>query len=209
MEPRLRLSKIRREYCNNVCILYTSVSLSLIVFLTQFCSQMTYYDLENSSRTSFMPSLLHFQTWSRDPRNPVVMNYAWSTVGYPTLFISQSNDTKGCSNETFRANLTEYLDTQAYGSLYIAGSESDAAVAMVFRRLIEFNGGKKAKAVGIFNTSEAAVNSSQYRSVYLNDESIEWYYDPRHRSITGIGGQLFGSIVFNVSQSKLIIIFCE
>ena len=192
-----------------MCVYYTSVSLSLIVFLTQFCSQMTYYDLENSSRTSFMPSLLHFQTWSRDPRNPVVMNYAWSTVGYPTLFISQSNNTKSCSNETFQANLTEYLDTQAYGSLYIAGSESDAAVAMVFRRLIEFNGGKKAKAAGIFNTSEAAVNSSQYRSVYLNDESIEWYYDPRHRSITGIGGQLFGSIVFNVSHSKLIIIFCE
>ena len=179
-----------------MCVYYTSVSLSLIVFLTQFCSQMTYYDLENSSRTSFMPSLLHFQTWSRDPRNPVVMNYAWSTVGYPTLFISQSNNTKSCSNETFQANLTEYLDTQAYGSLYIAGSESDAAVAMVFRRLIEFNGGKKAKAAGIFNTSEAAVNSSQY-------------YDPRHRSITGIGGQLFGSIVFNVSHSKLIIIFCE
>ena len=128
------------------------------------------------------------------------MNYAWSTVGYPTLFISQSNGTRNCSKETFRVNnLTQYLDSQAFGSVYVTGSESDAAVAIVFRRLIQFSGGKKAKAAGAFDPSLAADNSTQYSSVDLDNEMIQWYYDPRHRSITGVGGQLFGSLILNVS----------
>ena len=151
-----------------------------------------------------MPPLLHFQTWSRDPHDPVVMNYAWSTVGYPTLFISQSFKSNNCTNETFRANLTEFLHTQDFGSVYVAGSEGDAAVAIVFRRLIEFDGGNKANAKNTFNSSDAAnATSSKYHSVYLNDSSINWWYDPANRLIAGSKGQVFGSLVFSVSSSQI------
>lgn len=148
-----------------------------------------------------MPPILHFQTWSRDPHDPLVMNYAWSTVGYPTLFISQSFGAKNCTNQAFHANMTEYEDSQSYGSVYVAGSESDSAVAIVFRRIIEFDGGKKSRASGAFNSSEAANDSStEYYSTYLDDSSMKWYYDPEDRKITG-KSDTFKSLIFSVSHS--------
>ena len=150
-----------------------------------------------------MPPVLHFQTWSRDPHNPVVMNYAWSTVGFPTLFISQSNGSNNCSRETLRiTNLTEYVDSQTFGSVFVAGSHGDAAVAMVFRRLIEFDGGKKAKADDTFDSSKAAENSSLYHNVYLDNDAIDWWFDPARKSIIGKGGDLFGSLIFNASLHR-------
>ena len=158
-----------------------------------------------------MPAVLHFQTWSRDPRNPVVMNYAWSTVGYPTLFISQSYNHSNCTNKTLQMlNSTAFIDSQSFGSVYVSGSGSGgSSVAMVFRRLIVFDGGKKAKAENGFNSSEAAGNSSQYHSVYLSDDTIDWWYNPAHKSIIGRGRHLFGTVTFNVSLTfKKLFYFC-
>lgn len=155
---------------------------------------MTPDDIRNNTPASLMPSVLHFQTWSRDPQNPVVMNYAWSTVGYPTLFLSQSQGENGCTNKSFYTNLEEFLANQTYGSVHVAGSDSDAAVAIVFRRIIGFDGGKKAKASSIFNPSDTS-----YDSVCLDNDTIQWYYDPNRRSITGVGGHLFGSLTLSVS----------
>jgi hypothetical protein len=137
-----------------------------------------------------MPPVLHFQTWPRSPGDHVTMNYAWSTVGFPTLFISQSLS-RNCTNESFRmTNENEYMDSQAFGSVHIAGSDSNASVAIVFRRLIEFEGNKKWD----FNSSET-LNETLYHSLYLN-ESIDWWYDPGARSIVGRADGLFERLTF-------------
>ena len=149
-----------------------------------------------------MPSVIYFQTSSRDPHDHVQMNYAWSTVGFPTLFLAQSFDSGSvnCTKNLKILNETEFLNSQAYGSLNIAGAGSNASLAIVFRRLIVFDGGGSAKAANGFNASAtvAPQNGSRiYYSVYLND-SIEWFYSINGRYIMG-KSKNFSSLTFKVS----------
>lgn len=131
-----------------------------------------------------MPSILHFQTRSS---SSVRTNYAWSTVGFPTLFLSQNFDEENCSDVC----LTEdFIQSQEYGSVYIPGADSNISMAVVFRRLILYDGGGSFKAASGFNASmtipdPANENVTQYpRNVYLN-ESIMWQYYPEDRRIVG------------------------
>jgi hypothetical protein len=139
------------------------------------------------------------------------MNYAWSTVGFPALFLSQSFDSRNCSTGSFEVQSeSEYVNSQAYGSLNIAGAGSDASLAIVFRRLIQFDGGKHFKAKDGFDPS-ALGNATAYQSVYLND-SIKWSYDPDDRvingtSTNGTSTKRFNSLLFKVSVYEVYGIF--
>lgn len=144
-----------------------------------------------------MPPILYFQTSTRDQTHPVRLNYAWSTVGFPTLFVSQSFDNRTCQSGSFSVDVTEYEKHQQYGSVDIAGSGSVFSLAIVFRRLIRFDGGSKNEASDVFDPSQAG--DETYESVYLND-SIEWTYDEDKRRINGTSPGQFGSLLFSVSS---------
>ena len=150
-----------------------------------------------------MPSVLYFQTAKHSPNTsaPTVrMHYAWSGVGYPTLFLSQTNDSRDCNDSFHIVNDAAFLDSQSFGSVNITGAGTTNSLAIVFRRLIEYNGGNHYKASNGFNTSMAASDvSDQYRSVYLND-SMEWLYYPDGKTIVGnsLDGS-FGTLRFRVS----------
>ena len=142
-----------------------------------------------------MPSIIYYQTSTRDA---VHMNFAWSAVGFPTLFVSRSfgSESRNCSS--FKINETGFLDSQAHGSVNIAGAWSNDSLAIVFRRLIMFDGGKSAKASSGFNSSATLTrNETVYKSVYLN-HSIEWSYSPRERYIVGRSSN-FSTLTFKVS----------
>lgn len=145
-----------------------------------------------------MPSLLHFQTYSTT--SPVRMNYAWSTVGFPTLFLSQNFDAKDCSDVSI--NKKEFINYQTYGSVDIPGADSNVSIAVVFHRLIQYDGGGRFKAANGFNPSMSIPdqNVTQYRSVYLN-ESIEWEYRPEDQAIVGTSSDV-GTLTFKVCFLK-------
>ena len=179
---------------------------SLCVFCVQVCSEESQYDLGSGSGNvsgsgsgsgpDLMPPVLYFQTSTRSTTRPVRMNYAWSTVGFPTLFLSQSFGARNCSKSSFSVNASDYERSQKYGSVRVAGAGSEASLAIVFRRLIRFDGGCNHKAANAFNSSRAA---EVYESVYLN-ESIEWSYDGDKKQIVGTSlSSHFQSLTFNVS----------
>lgn len=101
------------------------------------------------------------------------MHYAWSMTGYPTLFMSRSNDTTDC-NKSISYNSTEYSSTQAFGSVKIAGATEDVfSFALVFTRIIEFEV-KHEKAAGAFDPNLAFTNSSDYCSYWLNNSPFSF-----------------------------------
>lgn len=148
-----------------------------------------------------MPLLLHFQTSSS---RSVRTNYAWSTVGFPTLFLSQTFDSRSCKNVSL--NEEDFIKSQEYGSVDIPGADSNMSIAVVFRRIILYDGGNSFRAANGFNASmtipdPANENVTQYpRSVYLN-ESIMWQYYPEDRRIVGTFADL-RSLAFKVRFLK-------
>lgn len=89
----------------------------------------------------------------------------------------------------------------------IPGADSNMSMAVVFRRLILYDGGESFMAAGGFNASmtipvPANENVTQYpRSVYLN-ESIMWQYYPDDRRIVGTFSDL-KALTFKVQFSEM------
>ena len=133
-----------------------------------------------------IPAVVYFQTATRG-NDTVRMNYAWSSVGFPTLFLSQSFDSLNCSN-SFNISESDYITSQSFHSVNISGAGTNNSLAIVFRRLIEYNGGKHYKASNGFDPSAAANFSTAfnttYSSTYLN-ESMEWSYNRDSRTFVG------------------------
>lgn len=148
-----------------------------------------------------MPLLLHFQTRGS---SSVRTNYAWSTVGFPTLFLSQTFDSRSCKDVSL--NEEDFIKSQEYGSVDIPGADSNMSMAVVFRRIILYDGGNSFKAANGFNASMTIPdpvneNVTRYpRSVYLN-ESIMWQYYPKDRRIVGTFADL-RSLAFKVRFLK-------
>ena len=146
-----------------------------------------------------IPAIVYFQTATRG-NNTVRMNYAWSPVGFPTLFLSQSFDSLNCSN-SFNVSESDYIMSQSFKSVNISGAGTNHSLAIVFHRLIEYNGGAKHyKASDGFDPSKAADFSynTTYRSTFLN-ESMEWQYYPEHRSFVGRSSTV--SLTIKVGES--------
>lgn len=98
--------------------------------------------------------------------------YAWSTVGYPTLFISQDLTKCDCK---YSLNETEYLKNKSSG-VKINGTGSYFSLAIVFTRLIEFHvDSKKPKSYTAFNVTDAC--DDQYDSMNLSNGTLDWMFD--------------------------------
>ncbi len=118
--------------------------------------------------------------------------YAWSTVGYPTLFISQDMTKCDCK---YSINEREYQENQTSGVM-INGTGSYFSLAIVFTGLIEFQvDTKKAPSYTAFNVTKAC--EDQYDAMDISNDTLEW-------SLVG-GDTLVGNDVDNTSRFSLAI----
>lgn len=101
--------------------------------------------------------------------------YAWSTVGYPTLFISQDNSSCECN---YHINTDEYTANQTLGSVSITGTDSYFSLAIVFTRLIEFLvSSKQAESYSKFNVTEVCSeldNPYNINPMELTSKDLNW-----------------------------------
>ena len=108
--------------------------------------------------------------------NSACTRYAWSTVGYPTLFISQDRTKCDCK---YSINESEYVENLSPGSVKINGTDSYFSLAVSFTRLIEFQvDAKQAKSNTDFNTTKACDSLGEdvdlYNPLDLSDETLDW-----------------------------------
>ena len=101
--------------------------------------------------------------------------YAWSTIGFPTLFISQ--DSSSCECE-YDIDIDEYTTNQTSGSVNITGTKSYFSLAIVFTRLIEFVvSSKNAESYSKFNATEVCSeldNPYDINPMELTGEDLNW-----------------------------------
>lgn len=119
------------------------------------------------------------------------MHYVWATkghnnTGYPTLFVSQTNNSEACSLDCSKFLNDSSLTVDIPGAV-----ESYFSIGIVFTRLIEFEvNSKTAEAIDGFNYTLGCscgmenedLNCDYYRSLYLNDIGIQWDYDSDSRA---------------------------
>lgn len=117
-----------------------------------------------------VPDVLYYRT--TPPNGSEGMQYAWSTVGAPTLFFSHGPVPPYCNSSVLSINSEEYREDQAYHSVNISGTDGAFAMAVVLNRLIEFNVTKRFKSADGFDPAKAFNDSSGYSSYYLNDTSL-------------------------------------
>ena len=121
--------------------------------------------------------LLHYAERC-NPKVTGCMRYAWSTIGYPTLFIS--HDRSSCKCEcNYDIDESAYTANQTHGSINITGTDSYFSLAIVFTRLIEFQvDPKKAKSFSVFNATSACDSETEsvegLKSVKLSSEELVW-----------------------------------
>lgn len=121
-----------------------------------------------------------------------VLHYAWSTVGYPTIFISRSpysnnsNDVNNCLSHFHVHNYTEFRDNQEPGSVSINGTSTNFSFALIFKSLVEFKvSTRKLQGARAFNPN-LAHNCSEnpgldgcYYVYQLHSSNLDWSsYDP-------------------------------
>ena len=101
--------------------------------------------------------------------------YAWSTVGHPTLFISQDNSSCECKYDIDHDN---YMANQTPGSVNVTGTNSYFSLAIVFTRLIEFLvSSKKAESYSKFNVTEVCSeldNPYNINPMNLTSKDLNW-----------------------------------
>ena len=115
-----------------------------------------------------------------------VLHYAWSTVGYPTVFISRSlKDTVNVNNclSSFKVNnYQKFMSDQESGSVSIDGVSNYFSFALIFKTLVEFPvNPKKLPAVKAFNP-DLAKNCSMdpnatedcYHVYHLDNSNLNW-----------------------------------
>lgn len=115
-----------------------------------------------------------------------VLHYAWSTVGYPTIFISRSPrdavDLNSC-NSSFKVNdYQQFMSDQGAGSVSIDGVSSNFSFALIFKSLIEFKvSTRKLPAVKAFNpdlVQNCSIDPNATKDCYhvydLNSTNLNW-----------------------------------
>ncbi len=127
------------------------------------------------------------------------MHIAWSTVGHPTMYISHtSNVSINCScNDSFY-NGSAYTEHQTKGSVNISGMDSDFSLAIIFKRLVEYNGTKNGFTRKTFdpslvcNDSEIFDNSSLSEIDFKDCDEEAWSFHPKNATFT-LNGSLCDS----------------
>ena len=147
----------------NVLLVLYSLPVIYIVFI-QTCRLL--YNGGNDS----VPDILYYRT--TPPNGSESMQYAWSTVGAPTLFFSHGPVPPYCNSSLLSVNSDEFREDQAYHSVNISGTDGGFGMAVVLHRLIEFNVTKRFKSAEGFDPAQAFNDSSTYSSYYFNDTSM-------------------------------------
>lgn len=100
------------------------------------------------------------------------LHYAWSTVGYPTLFISRSGvvNTSNCNSAIHVTDYSEFKNHQSPGSVKIDGAINNFSFALVFKTIIDFPvDKKKLPSTGAFKPFK-----NNYTFYDLSDEALQW-----------------------------------
>ena len=115
------------------------------------------------------------------------MHYAWSTLSYPTLLVSQTSGSE-CNCSGLHYNETEFVDGQLAGSVGVPGSNGGSVVALIFTRLVEFSVDRNnADASNVFNATEADnLQSYNYSSTSLDSSNLTWSYFPANNTFRGV-----------------------
>lgn len=112
-----------------------------------------------------------------------VLHYAWSAVGYPTVFISRSETTnrKKCLSNFHVNDYTGFISDQEPQSISIDNATTGFSFALIFKTLVEFKvSTKKLQGAGAFDAT-IAHNCSQdprpdcpYYVYHLNNANLNW-----------------------------------
>ena len=116
-----------------------------------------------------------------------VLHYAWSTVGYPTVFISRSPghhkyNVNNCVSSFRVNNYQKFMSDQEPGSVSIDGVSSNFSFALIFKNLVEFKvNPKKLPAVKAFDPDLARncsldpnATKDCYHVYHLNNPNLNW-----------------------------------
>ena len=127
----------------------------------------------NVTKTDEDGVILYYVERSNPKAPHTCTRYAWSTVGYPTLFISQDNSSCECE---YDLNKEEYTNSSKPGpphSVNITGK--NFSLAIVFMRLIEFTvDTKKANSYTVFNVTKYCDTSNIMSKVEFNSSELMW-----------------------------------
>lgn len=120
-----------------------------------------------------------------------VLHYAWSTTGYPSLFISRSprnnnaNTSGSCLSNFHVINYESFIATQQPGSVSIDGTSTNFSFALIFKSLVEFKvSSKKLQGAEAFDPAIAhncSVSPKEgcYNVYHLNNTDLIWSsYNP-------------------------------
>jgi len=143
------------------------------------------------------------------------LHYVWSTVGYPTLFISRSAfvNSSDCTSSIHVNDYSEFKNHQSPGSVSIDGAKSNFSFALVFKSIIDFQvDSKKLPTTSAFNP-----NQNYYTSVDLSDLSWSPYsfhdgtigMDVTNMSVTLLVSVLHADMTYHVlirSHHELMIV---
>lgn len=130
-------------------------------------------------------TLLYYETSAQNSSS--CMHYAWSTLSYPTLLVSQTSGSE-CNCSGLHYNETEFVDGQLAGSVGVPGSNGGSVVALIFTRLVEFSVDRNnADASNVFNATEADnLQSYNYSSTSLDSSNLTWSYFPANNTFRGV-----------------------
>jgi len=116
-----------------------------------------------------------------------VLHYAWSTVGYPTVFISRSSldsikNKNDCTSNFHVNNYKEFLTHQTAGSVSIDDVTDNFSFALIFKSLVEFKvNTKKLPTTSAFHPDQLqkCYDERNCHVYYLNNNDLKWSsYDP-------------------------------
>ena len=110
----------------------------------------------------------------------------WSTVGYPTLYIAHTEDIKNCT-----CSASSYNDSfPSEDSVKIPGLKSDFSLAIILKKIIEFDATANSYTVEHFNFTAACNDNDtdddlNYNFLALNDENINWTFSAESATFNG------------------------
>ena len=107
-------------------------------------------------------------------------------MAYPTLYLAYTSNNKSCVCNASMYNNTYPVDQD--NTVYIPGQESEFSLAIVFRRLIEFDATDKDYTVEKFNTTEVCNDNLEDNSSYTTlplKSFLNWTFNEESGDFTG------------------------